>query len=73
MKTVVSRRGQIVIPKPIRAQLRLEAGQELECRVERGAFVAVKAPRADPIAAVYGILKPPRRREGLEMLRGRPK
>jgi AbrB family looped-hinge helix DNA binding protein len=74
MKTVVSERGQIVIPKKIRDRLGLKPGQELECREERGAFVAVKASRSDPIAAVYGILKTPRRSdEWLEALRGKGK
>jgi antitoxin PrlF len=74
MKTVVSERGQIVIPKPIRDRLGLRPGQELECREERGAFVAVKASRSDPVTAVYGILKTPHRsEEWLKVLRGKPK
>ena len=43
MKTTVSERGQIVIPKQIRARLGLAPGQVLECWEERGRLVAAKA------------------------------
>ena len=72
MKTVVSERGQIVIPKPLRERLGLRAGQVLECREERGRFVAVKANTQDPVAGAYGILKrSPRTDQWLERLRGK--
>jgi len=57
MKTTVSERGQIVIPKPIRDRLGLRPGQILECREERGRLVATKAAAEDPVGSVYGILK----------------
>lgn len=57
MKTVLSVRGQIVIPKPIRDRLGLRPGQVLECHEERGRFVAAKAASGDPVGSVYGVLK----------------
>jgi antitoxin PrlF len=74
MKTTLSERGQIVIPKPIRDRLGLKAGQVLECREERGQFVASKVAARDPIAAVYGVLKTTRRtNQWLDLLRGKAK
>ncbi len=57
MKTTVSEKGQILIPKQLREQLGLGAGQVLECWEEQGRLVAAKAARTDPVASVYGILK----------------
>jgi antitoxin PrlF len=57
MKTTVSEKGQILIPKQLRERLGLGAGQVLECWEEQGRLVAAKAGRADPVASVYGILK----------------
>jgi AbrB family looped-hinge helix DNA binding protein len=72
MKTVVSERGQIVIPKAIRDRLGLRPGQVLECSEERGRFVAAKAAGDDPVASVYGILKLPRGTDKVvEALRGK--
>jgi len=57
MKTTVSERGQIVIPKQLRTRLGLAPGQVLECWEERGRLVAAKAAMSDPVTSVYGILK----------------
>lgn len=57
VKTTVSERGHIVIPKELRARLGLDAGQVLECWEEAGRFVAAKAATTDPVASVYGILE----------------
>jgi AbrB family looped-hinge helix DNA binding protein len=57
MKTTVLQTGQIVIPKKLRESLGLDTGQVLECWEEQGRLVAAKAPVADPVASVYGILK----------------
>jgi antitoxin PrlF len=70
MKTVVSERGQIVIPKPLRERLGLRAGQVLECSEERGRFVAAKATDIDAVDAVYGILRGTRTDTALRRLRG---
>ncbi len=56
MKTTVSEKGQITIPKPLREHLGIRAGQVLEFREERGRLVAAKAGVEDPVGAVYGIL-----------------
>ena len=57
MKSTVSEKGQITIPKPLRRRLGIRPGQVLDFREERGRLVATKAVAADPVAAVYGILK----------------
>jgi AbrB family looped-hinge helix DNA binding protein len=57
MKAVVSEKGQVTIPKPLRDRLGLRAGQVLVFREENGKLVASKEPREDPIEAVYGIVK----------------
>jgi AbrB family looped-hinge helix DNA binding protein len=73
MKTTVSEKGQITIPKVLRDRLGIHAGQVLEVREEEGQLVATKAISHDPVARVYGILKQRRSTNALiEELRGRP-
>jgi len=43
MKTTVSTKGQVVLPRPIRTRLGLRPGDELEAKVEDGKIVL--APR----------------------------
>jgi AbrB family looped-hinge helix DNA binding protein len=72
MKTVVSQKGQITIPKPLRVRLGIRSGQVLEVREERGRLVMSKqtTPR-DAIDKLYGILKLGRSTdEIMEELRG---
>jgi AbrB family looped-hinge helix DNA binding protein len=57
MKTVVSEKGQVTIPKPIRDRLGIRAGQALDFRAEQGQLVATKVTPQDPVESVYGILK----------------
>jgi AbrB family looped-hinge helix DNA binding protein len=57
MKTTVSERGQITIPKPLRERLGIRPGQKLEMREERGRLVATKVSAEDPLDRVTGILK----------------
>jgi len=57
MKTIVSEKGQITIPQPLRRRLGIRAGQTLEVSEEGGRLVLVKFNAGDPVAAVYGILK----------------
>jgi AbrB family looped-hinge helix DNA binding protein len=77
MKTTVSEKGQITIPKPLRVRLGLRKGQVLEVREERGRLVMSKQkPSRDAIDELYGILKLGRSTdEILDELRGpeRPK
>ncbi len=56
---LVSDKGQVTLPKGMREELRLFAGQKLEARVENGK--AVIAPKRGSIQDLFGILgKPPR-------------
>ncbi len=57
MKAVLSEKGQITIPKPLRARLGLRPGQVLEFHEERGRLIGTKLAEHDPIHAAYGILK----------------
>lgn len=47
MRTVVSEKGQVTIPKAVRDRLGLRAGTILEFRAEAGRLVATKAVAAD--------------------------
>ncbi len=57
MKTVVSAKGQITIPQPLRRRLGIRAGQALEVSEKSGCLVLAKADARDPVDAVYGMLK----------------
>ena len=58
MKSTVSERGQIVIPKKIRAELGLRAGQELEFEAKDGLLIGRKVTGFDPrIRNLKGMLK----------------
>ncbi|MGH2765893.1 MAG: AbrB/MazE/SpoVT family DNA-binding domain-containing protein [Actinomycetota bacterium] len=57
MKSVVSERGQVTIPKAIRDRLGIRPGTQLDFEAERGRLVARKVNSQDPVDAVYGILK----------------
>lgn len=73
MKTRVTERGQITIPKKVRERLGIRPGEILEVREENGRVVAVKTLREDPVESITGILKDGRRTdEILRELRGRP-
>jgi antitoxin PrlF len=56
MRTTVSERGQITVPKRLRERLGIRAGDQLELTEEGGHIVARKALASDPVAGVYGIL-----------------
>lgn len=56
MKAIVSEKGQVTIPKPLRDRLGIRPGQVLDFEDERGRLVASKAMAQDPVDAVYGIL-----------------
>lgn len=57
MKAIVSEKGQVTIPKPIRDRLGIRAGQALDFRAEQGQLVATKITPQDAVESVYGILK----------------
>ena len=54
MKTVVSEKGQITIPKPLRERLGLDAGTILDFGEEAGALIGRKRADVDPIARWRG-------------------
>jgi AbrB family looped-hinge helix DNA binding protein len=56
MRTKVSEKGQITVPKQLRERLGIRPGDELEVVDEGGKIVLTKAATDDPVAAVYGIL-----------------
>jgi AbrB family looped-hinge helix DNA binding protein len=57
MKSIVSEKGQVTIPKRLRDRLGIQAGQVLDFEEDRGRLVARKVSEQDPVDAVYGILK----------------
>ena len=58
MKSVVSEKGQVTIPKQLRDRLGIRAGEVLDFEEEEGRLVARKASTVDPVDAVYGVLAP---------------
>ncbi|HXR29162.1 MAG TPA: AbrB/MazE/SpoVT family DNA-binding domain-containing protein [Solirubrobacteraceae bacterium] len=73
MRTKVSEKGQITLPKPLRERLGIRPGDHLDVTEEDGRLVASKASTRDPVASVYGILKTPRSTDELmRELRGEP-
>ncbi|MGH7588060.1 MAG: AbrB/MazE/SpoVT family DNA-binding domain-containing protein [Gemmatimonadota bacterium] len=57
MKTKVSERGQVTIPKKIRKRLGIRPGQVLEVDEERGRVVMSKVVQEDVFERLTGILK----------------
>jgi antitoxin PrlF len=57
MKSIVSEKGQVTIPKLLRDRLGIRPGQVLDFRDERGQLVATKVHQEDAVESVYGILK----------------
>lgn len=56
MKTKVSEKGQVTIPKKLRDQLGIRVGDELDFEVELGRLIVTKAVEQDPVDAVWGTL-----------------
>ncbi len=56
IKSTVSEKGQITVPKPLRERLGIRAGDQLDVSEEGGRLILRKAIASDPVAAVYGIL-----------------
>jgi antitoxin PrlF len=58
MKSRLSERGQITIPKKIRDRLGLRAGQEIDFETRNGILIGRKAlQQNDPVSDVTGILE----------------
>ena len=73
MKTRVSEKGQITIPKAVRTRLGLRTGQVLDVYEEGGRLIATKAVSEDRVQRAFGILKLSGSTDELiEELRGKP-
>jgi AbrB family looped-hinge helix DNA binding protein len=73
MKTVVSERGQISVPKVIRDRLALKPGTELEMEVVVGGLMVRKKAARSGWKDVFGALgKAGRSDRIVEELRGKP-
>lgn len=57
MKTTVSEKGQITIPKPLRVRLGLRKGQVLDVREDKGKLIMIKVTSPNPFEKYYGILQ----------------
>jgi antitoxin PrlF len=59
MRAKVSEKGQVTIPKKVRDQLGISAGDELDFAAEQGRLVADRVAERDAIDRLYGSLKLP--------------
>lgn len=57
MKSIVSEKGQVTIPKALRAKLGLRPGTVLDFEADRGRLVGRKTGARDVIDELYGSLK----------------
>ena len=57
MKAIVPQKGQVTIPKPLRAPLGIRPGSVLDFREEQARLVATKVTTHDPVESVYGVLR----------------
>jgi AbrB family looped-hinge helix DNA binding protein len=72
MKAIVSEKGQVTIPKPLRDRLGITPGAVLEFREDAGVLLATKAGGDDAVTAVFGIIDTDRAVDELvEEMRGR--
>ena len=73
MKSIVSEKGQVTIPKPLRDRLGIRPGETLDFQEDHGRLVATKAAKRDSVDAVFGVLQlPSPTDELLRQLRGEP-
>jgi AbrB family looped-hinge helix DNA binding protein len=56
MKTTVSEKGQITIPKAVRTKLGIRPGTVLELDAERGRLIGRKSGERDVVDELYGSL-----------------
>lgn len=56
MKSTLSERGQITIPKKLREQLGLRQGQQVDFEIQGGVLIGRKGVVGDPVMDVIGIL-----------------
>jgi antitoxin PrlF len=73
MRTKMTEKGQITVPKSVRERLGLRPGDQLDVDEDGGKLVARKVAVDDPVASVYGTLRSPRSTDELmDELRGQP-
>ncbi len=73
MKAIVSEKGQVTIPKPLRDLLGLRAGQILVFEARGGLLVARKQTgRGSRVDKVFGILPPMDVDREIDKMRGKP-
>ncbi|MFA4928286.1 MAG: AbrB/MazE/SpoVT family DNA-binding domain-containing protein [Patulibacter sp.] len=71
MKTTVSEKGQVTIPKALRDRLGIRPGEILDFEAENGRLVATKRGARDPFADAFGVLDMPRGTDAvIDELRG---
>jgi len=67
----MSKNGRVTVPKPLRERLDIRPGDQLDFTEEGGRLVALKSPRRDPVAAVFGSVELGRRTDDIiDDLRG---
>lgn len=57
MKSTVSEKGQVTIPKRLRERLGIRAGAVLDFEEDRGRLVATKLTTQDPVDELFGVLE----------------
>ncbi len=57
MKSRLTEKGQVTIPKPLRDSLGLEPGQELEFEEQDGRLVVRRVAPADPLRQLLGLVR----------------
>jgi antitoxin PrlF len=59
MKTTVSEKGQVTIPKALRDRLGIRPGAILDFEAEDGRLVATRRQDRDPFDAAFGVIALP--------------
>ncbi len=57
MKSRLTEKGQVTIPKPLRDSLGLEPGQELEFEEHGGTLVVRRVAPSDPLRQLLGVVR----------------
>jgi antitoxin PrlF len=70
MKAVVSEKGQITIPKPLRESLALTPGTALEFEEREGLLIGRRVTEHDPLSRLVGLLPRMDVDKALDDLRG---
>jgi antitoxin PrlF len=70
-RSVVSEKGQVTIPKPLRDRLGIRSGETVEFREAQGQLILQKAPKPGALDELYGIVKTKQRTDDfIRELRG---